>query len=381
MICSRKYLFPIEIVQRTSFSPRIFQKSCIYRALSSKQVTGDVGKWFTSIEVADMTRQELQKWCKRLGIRANTKTIKMRTELLDFHENVLSNSDILRCPFLPMPNSNCYPGPVQNSHPSNIPSYVRHDKLLNNNWNVNISADQGLGKVRYFKNRSAVDEGFYEDAELYSDVSEANIVSCGQKLPSVSKILKSTAPKSKLFAISNWTKKQTELYGEDVFRQNMNDIKKKGLDFHRFIHQCLVDRKLNNEVPLKLHGYLASTKKVFDQLGDAIASEKSIQHPYLGYQGKLDTLACYRGNPCVIEWKTSLRKKSSLADCGENPLQLVAYAGAINSNSKSKIHVRHGLLVIAYEDGSPADVHDLDLKQCKHFWLDWLVRLYKFKNQ
>mgnify|MGYP002803925302 FL=1 len=357
----------MENIQRISFSQRIFEKSFVHRALSRE----DAGKWFTSIEVADMTRQELQKWCKRLGIRANTKTIQMRTELLDFHENVLLNSDVLKYPFLPM----------QNCHTSNLPSYVRHDKLLNNNWNVSISADQGLGRVRHFKNRSAVDEGFYEHAEFYIDGSEANIVSSGHQLPSVSKILKNTAPKSKLFAISNWTKKQKELYGEDVFRQKMNDIKKKGLDFHRFIHQCLVDRKLNNEVPEKLCGYLASTKKVFDELGDAIASEKSIQHTYLGYQGKLDTLACYRGNPCVIEWKTSQRKKSKLADCGENPMQLVAYAGAINSNSKSKIQVRHGLLVIAYEDGSPADVHALDLKQCKHFWQDWLVRLYKFKNQ
>ena len=374
MISSRKYLFAIENIQKISFCRRIFQRSCIHRAFSSKEVTGltgDASKWFTSVEVAEMTRKELQMWCKRLGIRANTKTIQMRTELLDFHENVLSNSDILRFPFLPM----------QNSHTSNLPSYIRNDKLLNNNWNVSMSADQGLGKVRHFKNRSSIDEIFYEDAEFYSDGSEANIVSSGHQLPSVSKILKNTAPKSKLFAISNWTKKQKELYGEDVFRQRMNDIKKKGLDFHRFIHQCLVDRKLNNEVPEKLCGYLASTRKVFDRLSDAIASEKSIQHTYLGYQGKLDTLACYRGNPCVIEWKTSQRKKSSLADCGENPMQLVAYAGAINSNSKSKIQVRHGLLVIAYEDGSPADVHVLDLKQCKHFWQDWLVRLYKFKNQ
>ena len=367
-------------VRRSLFyeiSRRNVQKSCRKRALSS--VITDEGKWFTSDEVPDMTRRELQKWCKKLGIRANTKTIQMRTELLDFHQNVLSNSDILKYPFLPMQNSNSYLGP---SNSSALSSYVRQDKLLfNNNWNVNMFADQGLGKVRYFKNSCPIDEGLYEDAEFYSDGSEANTVSHGNNLPSVSKILRSTAPKSKLFAISHWTKKQKELHGEEIFRQKMNEIKKKGLDFHRFIHRCMVDRKLNNEVPEKLCGYIASTRKVFDQLGDAIASEKSIHHAYLGYQGKLDALACYHGNPCVIEWKTSQRQKSSLADCDENPMQLVAYAGAINSDPTSNIQVRHGLLVIAYEDGSPADVHLMDLKQCKHFWQDWLVRLYKFKKQ
>ena len=386
MICYRKCVFAIESIRRPSFydiSLRNFRKSFIYRLLSS-QSTGDknAGKWFTSGEVADMSRRELQKWCKKLGIRANTKTIQMRAELLDFHENVLLNSDILRYPFLPMQNSTSCLGRVQNSHTNNIASSVRQDKLLfGNNWNVNISADQGLGKVRYFKNTCSADEVLYDDVVFYSEGLEANSDPPAHQLPSVSKILRSTAPKSKLFAISHWTKKQKEILGEDVFRHKMNEIKKKGLDFHRFVHQCMVDRRLNGEVPEKLRGYLASTRMVFDKLGDAIASEKSVRHAHLDYQGKLDTLACYHGNPCIIEWKTSQRRKSSLADCGEHPMQMVAYAGAINSDPTSKIQIRHGLLVIAYDDGTPADVHFLDLKQCRGFWQDWLVRLYKFKNQ
>ena len=387
MICYKKCLFSTENIRIPLYEigVRKFRKSFACRVVSSQSPAqpgdGDAGKWFTPGEVAGMTRRDLQKWCKKLGIRANTKTIQMRAELLDFHENVLMNSDILRYPFLPMQNSSSYPGPVQNAHTINNMTYGRQDKLLfHNNWSVNTSTDQGLGKVRYFKNTCSVDEGLYEDVGFCSNGLEANSITPGNHLPSVSKILQSTAPKSKLFAISHWTKKQKELLGEDVFQHKMNEIRKKGRDFHRFVHQCLADRQLNCEVPEKLQGYLVSTRKVFDKLGDAIASEKSVCHTYLRYRGKLDTLACYRGNPCIIEWKTSQRQKPSLADCGEYPMQMVAYAGAINDDPASRIHIRHGLLVIAYEDGSPADVHFLDFKQCRSFWQDWLVRLHKFKN-
>ena len=34
----------------------------------------------------------------------------------------------------------------------------------------------------------------------------------------------------------------------------------------------------------------------------------------------------------MIDWKTSRKKKSALADCYDYPLQLVAYSGAINHN-------------------------------------------------
>lgn len=336
---------------------------------------GDAGKWFTRGEIMEMSRRALQKWCKKLGIRANTTTVQMRAELLDFHENVLLKSDILNYPFLPMENCQSLPG--QSSYIGyKTSSYVRQDKFLLNNFTVNLSTDQGTRQVRHFQNiPSLVDQDVFSSIDV-----EASNLSRKMRLPSVSKILKNTAPKSKLFAISQWTKKQKQLLGNDIFQQKMNEIRNNGLDFHHFVHQCLVNRQLNTAIPEKLYGYLASAKEVFDKMTDAMVSEMNVCHTHLGYQGKLDTLACYNGNPCIIEWKTSQRRRSSLADCGEYPIQLVAYAGAINSNPSSKIQIQQSLLVIAYEDGSPADVHLLDFKQCRHFWQDWLVRLHKFKN-
>lgn len=45
----------------------------------------------------------------------------------------------------------------------------------------------------------------------------------------------------------------------------------------------------------------------------------------------LSLLNCfYRGDLCAIDWKTSLKPKKKISDLYEYPLQLVAYAGAIN---------------------------------------------------
>ena len=37
-----------------------------------------------------------------------------------------------------------------------------------------------------------------------------------------------------------------------------------------------------------------------------------------------------------------------------------------------------GLLVVAYENGRPADVHSLDSNQCALYWGSWLHRLYTY---
>ena len=41
-----------------------------------------------------------------------------------------------------------------------------------------------------------------------------------------------------------------------------------------------------------------------------------------------------RGELCLIDWKTSRKQKPTLKDCFDYPLQVVAYAGAVNQNRK-----------------------------------------------
>lgn len=40
-----------------------------------------------------------------------------------------------------------------------------------------------------------------------------------------------------------------------------------------------------------------------------------------------------------------------------------------------------GVIVIAYENGDPADVHHLTQEICEAYWLEWLMRLQQYKNK
>jgi len=47
----------------------------------------------------------------------------------------------------------------------------------------------------------------------------------------------------------------------------------------------------------------------------------------------------HRGEKHVVDWKTSKRRKSSIQDTFDNPLQLVAYLGAYNIQPSTPLQV------------------------------------------
>ena len=40
-----------------------------------------------------------------------------------------------------------------------------------------------------------------------------------------------------------------------------------------------------------------------------------------------------------------------------------------------------GVIVIAYENGDPADVHHLSPEMCEGYWLEWLTRLQQYRTK
>ena len=40
-----------------------------------------------------------------------------------------------------------------------------------------------------------------------------------------------------------------------------------------------------------------------------------------------------------------------------------------------------GVIVIAYENGDPADVHHLSPEMCEAYWLEWLTRLQQYRTK
>ncbi len=100
------------------------------------------------------------------------------------------------------------------------------------------------------------------------------------------------------------------------------------------------DHSLANSQPPSDPKYMESIQHVLADIGEIKALETPVAHLQLGYMGTFDCLAEYKGTLCLIDWKTSNKPKSSLADCYDYPLQAVAYAGAINQDPHLNLKVR-----------------------------------------
>uniref|UniRef100_A0A3B4T8H8 Mitochondrial genome maintenance exonuclease 1 n=1 Tax=Seriola dumerili TaxID=41447 RepID=A0A3B4T8H8_SERDU len=135
------------------------------------------------------------------------------------------------------------------------------------------------------------------------------------------------------------------------------------------------------EYPPEVQGYMESISHILEDVTAVRATESTVQHDTLNYLGIVDCVAHYRGVLCVIDWKTSEKPKPFLRNTYDNPIQVAAYAGALNSDDNYKYQVENGLIVVAYKDGSPAHAHQLSSELMLEYWKTWLLRLEEFTEQ
>lgn len=398
------------LLKKTSFEDRLwFEKlnGRRYTHQSSKVLSSDSGGvrnhpcsksskttfmtnidlWFDPKNLESLPRRELQKLCTKYGIRAISKTDKLIEDLKTFHkQNLCDPHSILHSPFIPGSTSSyssSYNKDVDKS--SGIfasldvsSSIVRREdqlqrmcKTVGARTTSSRSTASSLDSLK--TNLGEIDKTF----RILADTCNEEEIFLDNK-PSVSTILNLGSTKNKAYTISKWRKKKIEEMGEETFKQYHKDITQKGKNFHLYIKN-IFDGKPSSIYDTS--GCVQSVSKVLQDISSVIATEKRVSHYHLGYSGFLDMLALYKGIPCLIEWKTSEKPKESLKECHDFPLQVAAYAGAINSSPYFSVPVTNGLVVIAYHNGMPAHVHKMDMKTCDYYWQQWLIRIFKYKQK
>lgn len=204
--------------------------------------------------------------------------------------------------------------------------------------------------------------------------------------PSVTRILQQTMPPEQSFILERWKRRMVLELGEDGFAEYTSNVFLQGKQFHEALEGILSpqeDFKEGEEHPQC--GYIESIQHILKEISGVRALESAVQHEALEYVGLLDCVAEYQGKLCVIDWKTSEKPKPFIQNTYDNPLQVVAYMGAVNHDAHYSFQVQCGLIVVAYKDGSPAHPHFMDEDLCSKYWAKWLLRLEEYtakqKNQ
>ncbi|XP_070696741.1 mitochondrial genome maintenance exonuclease 1 [Pempheris klunzingeri] len=211
----------------------------------------------------------------------------------------------------------------------------------------------------------------------------------GPSVPSVTRILQQTLSPEQIFYLDRWKRRMIAELGEEGFREYSRNLFRQGKLFHSAVEEILTSGAAwSNRSPPEtpeytpeVRGYLESISHILEDVRAVRAIESTVRHGQLNYLGVADCVARYRGVLCVIDWKTSEKPKPFLSNTYDNPIQVAAYAGALNSDGNYKYQVDHGLIVVAYKDGSPAHAHQLSSELMLEFWKKWLIRLEEFTEQ
>ncbi|XP_070341628.1 mitochondrial genome maintenance exonuclease 1 isoform X2 [Equus asinus] len=192
-----------------------------------------------------------------------------------------------------------------------------------------------------------------------------------------------TMTSEQLFYLERWKQRMILELGEDGFAEYTSNIFLQGKRFHKALESILSPQgnlKESDENLLE-SGYIESVQHILKDVSGVRAVESAVHHETLKYVGLLDCVAEYQGKLCVIDWKTSEKPKPFIRNTFDNPLQVVAYVGAINHDANYSFQVQCGLIVVAYKDGSPAHPHFMDAELCSQYWAKWLLRLEEYTKK
>uniref|UniRef100_A0A1A8BCG0 Mitochondrial genome maintenance exonuclease 1 n=1 Tax=Nothobranchius kadleci TaxID=1051664 RepID=A0A1A8BCG0_NOTKA len=205
----------------------------------------------------------------------------------------------------------------------------------------------------------------------------------GSFAPSVTRILQQTLSPEQIFYLERWKRRMIAEHGEEGFKEYSQTIFRQGNLFHSALEKILENRSLS-ETPdsaPEVQGYLRSISHVLEDVRAVRAIESTVQHATLNYLGIVDCVARYRGVLCVIDWKTSEKPKPFLSNTYDNPVQVAAYAGALNNDGNYNYQVENGLIVVAYKDGTPAHAHRINSDMMSEYWKAWLLRFEDYNEQ
>ncbi|KRX40133.1 Mitochondrial genome maintenance exonuclease 1 [Trichinella murrelli] len=237
-------------------------------------------------------------------------------------------------------------------------------KATNNNRHIILEVKRNKKTISLNNRTSAANFGINIDSIFY-------------KFPSVTKILEESRSEDGQQILIKWKQAMIEQVGTEIFEKMTADRFKLGHALHEaFSMQYLKLNTPPDEVilPENAKPYWNSMRPLLEDFDSLISKEMWVKHRKLCYKGQLDAIAHYKKKLTLIELKTSDKLKLRLENTYDTPLQLAAYAGALNSMNLD-YKVTHAVIVVCYKDNE-ASVFELGPHYLEYYWKEWLQRLH-----
>lgn len=194
----------------------------------------------------------------------------------------------------------------------------------------------------------------------------------GERLPSVTTILNATKPQEDRERLLNWRQR----VGEAEANRISGTASRRGTGTHKHIQRYLEGEEF--PCPETILPYWQSIEPILQEVGDVRLLEGTVFNHDLGYAGRVDCVASFRGIPCICEWKTADKPKGSIERLYDYPLQLAAYCSAVNYHYQAyDINLEHTLLAVAIP-GMPAEVFWFEPEVMQTYLQQWEERVTAF---
>lgn len=200
--------------------------------------------------------------------------------------------------------------------------------------------------------------------------------------PSVSTIL-SVGDDKKYEFLLKWKLDEMDRLGYQGFLDKNEETKQKGTDFHNAVENILRKQPLP-DYKTNINKSIESLQKLLKDDFDNkyVLIESKVCHNQLAYQGRIDCLAYYKNELCLIDWKRSDKPKEDKSSLFEYPVQLAAYLGAfLNDPLLKEIREAHEIqntLVVNVSDDGEVNFHLFNYQQMEFYWYKWLSTYKNF---
>ena len=172
----------------------------------------------------------------------------------------------------------------------------------------------------------------------------------GHHYPSITTVLGQTMPEDKAAALKKW---QTAL--GPLADKKSKEATDKGTAVHLMVERYLKNEELiqgNEKIDNSVISAFNALKLKLNKIQEVWGLEVALFSDELGVAGRCDCIGVYKDKPCIIDFKTSSKIKSS-KDIEDYKLQLTAYA--LMHNEMFDTAITDGVILMTSEAGFPQE--------------------------